>query len=169
MLGTARNFHEALTDLVSVRHHLHTALIWPWINMTDNLMRRLDGFCRLFLTLNEAGITFPASGEILTDGGALCWSELDCGHLYVMMTVARRRGDRLAPELKKCALALGLLSFVTFVPTQDWEKTGLIECMMDPEDITQESSLGISGEPVVCVNLRAHLHLPEPQALVQRG
>ncbi|GEM_PF-4337009 len=137
--------------------------------MTDNLMRRLDGFCRLFLTLQEARIAFPTSGEILTDSGALCWSELDCGHLYVMMTVTRRRGDCLAPELKKCALALGLLSFVTFVPNQDWEKTGLIDCMLDPGDISQDSSFGISGESVLCVNLRAHIQLPEPKATVRRA
>lgn len=133
--------------------------------MTEILMRRLDGFCRLYLALKRAGIAFPTGGEIFSDGGALCWNLLDCGHYHVLLTFARRKGDRRALDLKKCALALDLLSFVAYVLNQEWETTGLIDLMLDPEDLTEEAVLGVSHEPTVCVNLRAHLHLPAPMSV----
>lgn len=131
-------------------------------DMVDILMRRVDGFCRLFLALKHAGIEFPHGGEIFSEGGALCWNLLECGHYHLMLTFARRKNDRLALTLRQTALAIELLSFVTFVPSQDWQKTGLLDFMVDPDDLTEEAVLGVSDEPTVCVNLRAHLNLPVP-------
>lgn len=128
--------------------------------MVDTLMRRVDGFCRLFIALKYAGIEFPQGGEIFSEGGALCWNLLECGHYHLMLTFVRRKNDRLALPLRQTALAIELLSFVTFVPSQDWQKTGLLDFMVDPADLTEEAVLGVSDEPTVSVNLRAHLHLP---------
>lgn len=128
--------------------------------MTDNLMQRLDGFCRLYLLFESTGIPFPSSGDLLCPGGTLCWTASDGADLHLMLTVTRRRGDRLAQALRQSALALELLPFVRHVCKHDWDTSGLLDFVIDPRKISQDACIGIASEPASCVNLRAHVQLP---------
>jgi hypothetical protein len=128
--------------------------------MTDNLIQRLDAFCRLYLLFESTGIPFPSSGDLFCPCGALCWAGFGDTDLHLMLTVTRRRGDRLAQALRQTALALELMPFVRHVCKHDWETSGLLDFIIDPRKISEDACTGIASEPASSVNLRAHVQLP---------
>lgn len=128
--------------------------------MTDSLMQRVDGFCRLYLLFESTGIPFPSSGDLFCSGGALCWTGFEGTDLHLMLTVTRRRGDRLAQALRQSALALELLPFVRHVCRHDWECTGVLDFIIDPQKISEDVCIGIASEPASSMNLRAYVQLP---------
>lgn len=128
--------------------------------MMDTLMQRVDGFCRLYLLFGTLGVPFPSSGDLLFAGGSLCWTEMDDADLHVMLTVSRRRGDRLALPLRQCALALELLPFVRHVCKHNWDTTGLLDFIVEPDAISEDDCLGLASTAVPSVNLRARIDLP---------
>jgi hypothetical protein len=126
--------------------------------MTDYLMRRLHALCQLKLVLERAQLIFPSSGDIFLEDGLVTWSTTDDDELYVLMPLKNTRASR-GRELQKAALAASLLSFVTHVPALDFESASFIECIVDPSEITAESLIGMTSEPLSCVNVRMHLDL----------
>lgn len=128
--------------------------------MMDTLMQRVDGFCRLHLLFGTLGVPFPSSGDLLFASGSLCWTETDDADLHVMLTITRRRGDRLALSLRQCALALELLPFVRHVCKHNWDTTGLLDFIVEPDAISEDVCLGIASTGFSSVNLRAHVELP---------